>query len=87
MINIHRDNLIVYITVNLPVLNTNFYFGYTCPNEWSAKLLDAALTKALAERIRAVREEEYYAGMKDARGKKDLRRDWFDSGLGLGVKK
>ncbi len=87
MIYAQRKETKVILQVSLPVLGGTFPFVFECGNEWSARALDILLSKALAERFTAVRREEYNAGLKDARAKKDDRRDWFDPGLSLGIKK
>lgn len=87
MITVQREGKNLRLAFELNVVSTIFYFSYECPSEWSARLLERAINKALADRIQAVCQEEYLAGIKDARGKKDNRRDWFDPGLALGVKK
>ena len=86
MINITRKDNVVVFHFELMGIGM-FPFSFSCANEWSAKLLESALVNALADRVQAVRKEEYTAGLKDARGKKDRRRDWFDTGFAVGVKK
>ncbi len=85
MIEITRTGNVVYISVTLTI--ATFPFAFTCADEWVAKMLVIFLRDQLDKRIKAVREEEYRAGLKDARAKKDDRRDWFSSRLELGNKK
>jgi hypothetical protein len=87
MITVQREGKTLRLAFELSAVSTIFYFTYECPNDWSARLLWMAINKALAERIQAIRQEEYLAGIKDARGKKHNRRDWFGRGLDLGMKK
>lgn len=87
MISVTRENNVVYVKVQITQLGGWFPFAYRCDQEWSAKALEWFLRDVLFGRIRAVREEEYRAGLKDGRKKKDERRDWFDGSLDLGNKK
>lgn len=87
MMYFERKDKTVCINVKIDPLGATFPFAFHCDSEWSAKALLFFLNKVFNERIKAVREEEYNAGLKDSRGKKDQRRDWFDAGLLLGVKK
>jgi len=87
MIYVERKEKIVYINVQLDLLGGTFPFAFHCDSEWSARALTHLLSKALADRISAVRKEEYFAGLKDVRVKKSERRDWFDTGLALRVKR
>lgn len=85
MIQVTREKNIVYVNVALTI--GTFPFSFQCSDEWIAKMLYIFLSDQLGKRIQAVRNEEYFAGLKDARAKKDDRRDWFSVHLDLGNKK
>lgn len=88
MISVSRDGCKVILNVEVPNTGTvNFPLSFDCSREWIAILLCHAMNEALNERISTIRREEYYAGIKDARLKKNNRREWFLHDLSIGVKK
>ena len=81
---VRRDKTSVELSVHIPYVNDDnatFPFSFDCGYEWVAKLLERSLRDALASTVKGIREEEYYAGLKDARGKKENRRDFFSGAL------
>ena len=81
---ISRDGAEVQIGVHLPRVNDEnnyFYFSFGCRKEWVARLLENELRETFAKEIESVRKNEYEAGLKDARVKKENRRDFFSSSL------
>jgi len=79
MINIQRNGTKVVLHFESSI--GSFPFAFDCGAEWAAKALYIVLRDELYARIKNVREEEYTAGLKDARKKKAERRLWFPPNL------
>ncbi len=84
MIEIGNSGKTVKINIKgqYPVQNYSLNFEYDCPDEFYAKLVAHNLMEALRYRIESVRKQEYEAGWKDAKSKKEKRK-WFFNSLTL----
>lgn len=78
MVTINRDEKKVCLRIE-----HGAYWGdhalllyWNCENELFAQLLSSQLDKHLAERVQAIRKEEYEKGWKDAKSHK-TKETWF----------
>lgn len=71
------------------ILNPNMRNGHTmylyweCGQEWYAELLAKRCRDVLGDTLKAIREEEYNAGWRDAKSKKKPKRNWFSPFCGV----
>jgi len=80
MISIGRHGTKVKITIETGMATGGDLFLYwECSNELFAELLTTRLQRKLADRIEAIRQEEYNKGWKDAKSKKKAKQTWFTS--------
>ena len=84
MININKHGTTVKVSIETGLIasSSDVLLYWECGNDVFAELLTNQLRKKLADRIQAIRQEEYEQGWKDAKAKK-RKRTWFASVMRL----
>jgi len=81
MIEITRKDTKVILKVDVYPIGYVFNFTYDAGSEWAAVALHKILGETFRERVQAIRRDEYKEGLKDARKRKALRKDYFSARL------
>jgi hypothetical protein len=76
MISFNRFGSRVKITIESGVLGNSFLFEHNCGEEHFASLMSTAYNEHMNRKIRAIREQEYNKGWKDAKAKAK-KQTWF----------